>query len=158
MKRLLLALLMLTALPFSVSMAEDVRVFTGATYDSEYGFTSSVGSIQHLSKGLYSIEKATIGEYGTVETALAYMFGIDNSAFSFGVLAGPNIDFVGSNGDGVAAVAYVVGAGGLVASWKPIGKKIGVHASTRYKFSLQDGNLYQDGWQGGIFVSYRFGE
>jgi len=154
MKKLLLLLLALTVIPVSVSWSQDggTTLFTGFRYDD--GLLLSVGSAQELGLGLYVFEYCDVGVYGSLSTELAYLCKVPSvSGLKLGVLAGPNSDWIGEQGDDQSPINYIVGSGGVIGAYS-FTDKFGAWAFYKYKFALDNNDFYQNGYifGAGVFM------
>jgi hypothetical protein len=136
------------------AMAQDVHTwaYAGVEYESDVGVTSTLGVSQRLSDGLYLLPRTTIGRYGNVDTDVGYFWEL-NSDLALALVAGPGVtwedqpdqDFFG----------LVTGAAGCILHYHwAVGwaDRMGVAAGAKYKFGVD--NEYDDGWHGGLFLTY----
>ena len=127
---------------------QKTNLFFGSEYDeSEDAITGTLGVTTSLVGGMMLIARTQVGEYNSLETDAAFLLPL-GTKFYFGVLAGPNAEFAASED----AVTYIVGASGAVLGYRP--GKVGIWAAAKYTFAFEDGVAYQDGWRGGIFLSF----
>lgn len=145
-----IALLLLYPNPFAQTDPPDSYVFGGGEYDSgEKAFTTTVGAAGRLVGGLWALARTQVGQYGSLETDLGY-FVTSGGALRFGLIAGPNVDWVTQ--EDADPISYIVGASGFAAGYAP--KKVGIWFTAKYKFAFDGDSYYQDGWQGGLWLSY----
>ncbi len=163
MKKLLTAIMLVALFAVGAGTAEAqgeaeapaTYAFGGGEYDSgTKGFTTTVGISTRLIGNLRLMPRIQVGEYGSLETDVGYFFN-PTDAFSIALLAGPAVDWVAQEEAG--PMAYLIGASGFVAGYMP--KDIGVWVGAKYKFKFdkEAQAFYEDGWQGGLWLSFALG-
>ena len=152
MKKLILVFVLLLLVP-AISIGQTIEkptyVFLNFQVDDNYDkFATNVGFGKSLGSGLYGFSYTTIGEYGSLSYELGYMLKQSEGVF-IALLAGPNVDWVDVVDD---PIVYIVGAGGAVVGYTAKTDKIsyGVHFMSKYKFSFEEDNIYQDGYYLGL--------
>lgn len=155
MKKLLVILAVLIALPISISYAQSdgTTVFGGFRVDD--GLLLSGGVSVHLGAGLYLFEYVDVGDYSSLNSELAYLFTVPTvPKLRLGLLAGPDSDWIGEHNDGFAPTFYWSGAGGGIAVYR-FTDKFGAWAFGKYKFALDDdAKFYPEGsiFGAGVFI------
>jgi hypothetical protein len=94
-----------------------------------------------------------VGEYGTLGGEVAKIWELSPS-FSAGLLAGPAVDWIEIQPE-TDPLVYLTGAGGALATWRFSGNWYAV-GWAKYKFDLETGTFYKDGWQAGFGLGYWF--
>ncbi len=130
-------------------------IFGGVSVDGRYDsqtsvVTTSIGVANKLSGNLWLLSRTNIGEYGSFSADVGY-FIVPGESLRFGLIAGPNVDWIPQEGD-AEPISYIVGASGFVIGYAP--KSVGAWLGAKYKFSLVDDTYYQDGWQAGFWFSF----
>lgn len=113
----------------------------------------SIGIAKYVGDGLWTIPFVDVGHYGTLGGEVAKIWEL-SPAFSAGLLAGPAVDWI-ETGPSTDPLVYLTGAGGALATWRFSGEWYAV-GWMKYKFSFEQENLYQNGWQAGIGLGYWF--
>lgn len=115
-----------------------------ATGAFDYGFG------HRITGRLWYYTHAIVGDYGSWTNDAAYFFG--NGTLAIGPIAGPDVDWI--NQTPTEPTAYIAGASG--AAFTATFDKWGLWGAAKYKFALESGTLYQNGWVGGagVFVGF----
>ena len=159
MKTLLTMLMILLLVPVTATFAQEEPVaenllFVGGVLDEGNEYTLALGVGAPVAGRLWSFSYTNVGEYGSLSTELAFMLNKSGSGFYIGPIAGPGVDWTSEND--LPAVAYIVGAGGLVLGYD-INPNVGIWGYGKYKFHLDgDDVLYQDGGSIGAGIYKRF--
>jgi len=152
MKRVLMILALALFIPvmgMCQTTEKPTYVFLNFQIDDNYDmFATNVGFGKYLGSGLYGFSYTTVGEYGSLSYELGYMLKQSEGLF-VALLAGPNVDWIDVVDD---PIVYIVGAGGAVAGYTVKTDKLsyGVHFMSKYKFSFEGDNIYQDGYYLGL--------
>jgi hypothetical protein len=152
--KLLLITLAVACLAVPVMGQDDAPTwgYAGVEYESEVGVRSTFGVSQQLTGDLYLLPRTSIGRYGNINSDLAYFFGLDDR-LAFGLVAGPGVEWEDQPTEDL--LALVNGAAGALLHYHwPIswGEQMGVAIGAKYKFGID--NEFDDGWHGGVFVTY----
>lgn len=153
MKYIALAIILLVAITGNSYAQQTPIVYTGVQYDTDKGLTYNVGSAQQLTGGLYLMEHADIGTFGTLNTNLAYFFKPKQNVY-VGIVAGPGAEFTGSE----EPVTYITGGSGLIVNYW-FNAVIGGYFAGRYNFALdENANFYQDGasYYAGLTINFGY--
>ena len=120
-----------------------------------YGFrVTTLGPI-----GIWSLNSVDIGakQLSSINTDVVAMFKITGDSAKTrlfgGLVAGPNTDFVSATGDNF--LTYLNGAvGGILQVQFP--NYLGLAVAGKYKFSTDGDNLFEDGFQTGLWLTKNF--
>lgn len=130
-------------------------VFGGAVYDFDNGLSLKAGGVTKMWGNLYSFTHVNAGSYGSFDQDLGYFFHKEVIGLNcnFGLLAGPNADWINIP-DGQPAILYMVGAGGGILA-VDVTDAVGLWTMAKYKFALEDNN-YEDGivLGGGLYLRF----
>jgi hypothetical protein len=128
------------------------HVFVGGEYDNHNGFGSTFGVATRITGDLWSLAHGRIGEAAAaLETDIAYF--VRRQSWRLGLVAGPNIDWVGAE----SPITYILGSTGILGGYLSERTGFGVMGGLKYKFALEKDTYYRDGWQGGIWITYGLG-
>jgi len=148
MKKWVILFALLLAVPV---MADDLGTvgYIGGIYDSDAGMSLMIGGVTPITGRLYALGHINPSRHGELETNLAF-FLLDKPGgkWYIATVAGPNVDW--DNKQGEDAITYLVGAAGVLVGYKPVG------VGCSYKFSVEEDNIYQDGWRIAAWVSFKF--
>jgi hypothetical protein len=156
----LLAIILIVVCVGSVAAQEPVvpktAIFSGVIYDSDIGssgkqLSGRYGLVQNITGALFIMPNVEFGKYNSLATEVALLFSNETSPWIFGILAGPNVDWVYPAED---PITYLNGAaGGLIAY--DMGD-FGFWLGGKYKFSIADDDMFNDGFLAGIGVYSQF--
>lgn len=144
----------------------DFFALAGAQYDSDFGTGVRAGVASRLGGPLVGI---LLGEFGqstsSIGVDLGMMFPVPGTERKMyvGLLAGPYADWLTVPADSTEIVTqevilnYIVGAAGGFLHYD-LSDRVGLAGGGKYKFALEDGTAYPDGWTFGGFFTYRFGK
>ena len=148
--KFLIPLLLVCILAVGVT-AKDEQInsaaFLGGQYDNDKGWSMTYGGAHRISGVLWAIPRLTAGSFEAAELDFAAIAGLGD--FMVGVVAGPNVDWTGAE----SPTTYLTGGVGGLVGWeyKPLSTSIVLGA--KYKFSFEGDNMYQDGWQAGLWLT-----
>ena len=126
------------------------KLFAGANYDDELAlavgfgtplFGSPVGDIWEFSYINFGLK-----HYKSLTSEFAVIRSSEDKKVYGGVLLGGNGEWIG----GENPTMYLVGASGFIGGYKNF------YGYLKYKFSLEEGNLYPDGLAGGFGAHIEF--
>ena len=144
------AFLLILLVTGAVAQETTTTTFVGVQYDNDEGAAITYGTGYRVSGPVWTIGRLVAGEFGSVEVDLAAVYSPGD--FSFGVVAGPNVEWAGDEG----AATYIVGGAGGLVGWTQPQLGLGLVAGAKYKFALEGGMLYKDGWQAGLWLTKGF--
>jgi len=155
MKRLWI-ILCVALLLCGTAQAQKNTVFAGGEYDGKTKeFSAVVGGGVHLEGAFWLLPRTTIGEFSSLDSDLGLFFKVPKLPnFRAGLIAGPGVEWIKEEPK-TAPISYITTASGIVIGWMPA--DVGIWAGAKYKFALDaDSEIYQDGWQGGVWLAAAF--
>ena len=157
MKRItliLVAVAFMLLLPINPASAQDASSvgFAGFRYDD--GPLLSIGVANRLSGDIWLFNYTDLGHYGSLSTEISYFltsaWNDTPNAMGFGLIAGPDVDWLNTNPDDeIPTISYLVGAGGFIGYFN-FTDEVGIWGYGKYKFTFENDNLYQDGMAFGV--------
>jgi len=131
------------------------RSYEQGKYAVSYGISTKI------SGNIGVINYVDIGKYGRINADLAAFFNVGTSPVWFGLVAGPGVDYASIDPTG-SPVAYLTGSSGLIVGYNGFLKglagfeKMGLFAGVKYAFALEGDNLFQNGYNWGVGITYPF--
>ena len=126
-------------------------VFVGGLYDNDYGFSMAFGVAKQITGPLWSLTRGVIGEPGAALEPDFAMFA-HKDGWRIGAIAGPNVDWIGSE----TPVAVATGAAGVLGGYVSNRTNRGVIVGAKYKWAWDGDSPYKDGWQAFATLVYGF--